>query len=218
MMRTYKELVNGVLTRLREDAVATVAAGDAYVQIVADYVNDAKRTVEDAWRWNGLRRVVEFTTVEGQQDYSLTDSGNYAIIDTVLNTTTTGYLGNQTLKAMRYRDAVYDGTSSYPTTYALNGIDGNGDVKLRLSPVPIAGQAIQVDLWQRTPDFTSDDDVLVIPDKPVLYHALALAASERGEVGGLTSAELSQVARRYLSDAIALDANMNPADLIWYTE
>jgi hypothetical protein len=45
---TYLQLVNKVLTRLREDTVSTVSQ-NTYSALVGEFVNDAKRLVEDAW-------------------------------------------------------------------------------------------------------------------------------------------------------------------------
>ena len=44
---TYLQLVNSVLRRLREDEVDTVDQ-NSYSKLIGEYVNDAKRAVEDA--------------------------------------------------------------------------------------------------------------------------------------------------------------------------
>ncbi len=51
---TYLNLVNNVLRRLREEEVTSVQ-GSTYSKMVGDFVNDAKRMVEDAWDWSALR-------------------------------------------------------------------------------------------------------------------------------------------------------------------
>ena len=58
---------------------------------------------------------------------------------------------------------------------------------------------------------------MLVPGKPVVYTALAMAARERGEVGGQTAAELFALAGTYLSDAIAWDSSLNDLDNIWMT-
>ena len=45
---TYKELVNGVLRRLRESEVTSVQT-NAYSKLIGDLINDAKDLVESAW-------------------------------------------------------------------------------------------------------------------------------------------------------------------------
>jgi hypothetical protein len=52
---------------------------------------------------------------------------------------------------------------------------------------------------------------------PVIHLAVALAARERGETGGTSTAEYFKMADTYLSDAIAQDAGRHPEELIFYT-
>ena len=51
---TYLDVVNNVLRRKREEEVASVSS-NTYSKMVGDFVNDAKRTVEDSWDWSALR-------------------------------------------------------------------------------------------------------------------------------------------------------------------
>ena len=99
--------------------------------------------------------------------------------------------------------------------YAYDGTDNEGNVSLRFDPVPEAGIVIHVLGHQVLPDLKEDTDILRLPDQPVLYYALALAARERGEVGGQTATELFGMASQYISDAIALDANLSPTEKTW---
>ena len=50
---TYLELVNDVLVRLREPVVTTVSE-TTYSALIGKFVNDAKRSIEDAFAWNVL--------------------------------------------------------------------------------------------------------------------------------------------------------------------
>ena len=55
---TYLQLINNVLTRLRENPTTqeVVDIGqDVYINFIGTTVNDAKARVEDAWQWSGLR-------------------------------------------------------------------------------------------------------------------------------------------------------------------
>jgi hypothetical protein len=74
---TYLELVNKVLTRLREDTVTTVDYND-YSTLIGEFVNDAKKEVESAWLWSCLTEYATVTAdgVSGdfQIDGTLTDS------------------------------------------------------------------------------------------------------------------------------------------------
>jgi len=210
---TYLELVNGVLSRMREDTVTTLAGEtDVVALIVKDFVNDAKRLVEDSHTWNSQRTEWNITTGVGTDSYPLTNSGNYAKIEYILQDT-----GEQLREATLYYIKKNNAGSNKPSSYAINGVDANGDVRLTLHPTPDAAYNFTVTGFQRSADLVLDDDSLSVPAKPVLYYALAYAARERGEVGGQTAAEIFAMANRYLSDAIAWDASLSTLDDIWTT-
>ena len=64
MSKTYLELINNVLSRLREPAVGSVTA-NTYTTLIGQYVNDAKEVVEDSWSWSVLETPVSFSLVAG---------------------------------------------------------------------------------------------------------------------------------------------------------
>ena len=64
---------------------------------------------------------------------------------------------------------------------------------------------------------SSDTDTLAIPSQPVIHMAVALLARERGETGGTSTPEYFAIADKYLSDAIAMDAQKHPEETIFYT-
>ena len=71
---TYLQLVNEVLTRLRESNVSTVTE-TSYSSLIGLFVNDAKRAVEDAWDWSALSTTITIPTVAGTTLYTVTGSG-----------------------------------------------------------------------------------------------------------------------------------------------
>jgi hypothetical protein len=214
---TYLELVNEVLKRLREGAVDSVVSNDDVVaDMVTALVNDAKRTVEDAHTWNALNYEWELSTIADTSLYSLTSAGNYARIGYILTTYGQG-LTETTLQKIRMLKAQPNTVTQQPTYYAVNGLDASGDIRIEVFPKPDGVYPLDVYGFKRQPDLVADDDVLLVPSKPVIYLALALAARERGEVGGQTAAEIFGMASRYLSDAIAWDASLNDLDNIWTT-
>jgi len=103
--------------------------------------------------------------------------------------------------------------------YCVVGRKNEAGYAIRVWPKPDRALPIQDRLtvkgYSTTPDMTKDEDVLVIPSQPVLYYALALAARERGEVGGQTAQELFAMAANYISDAIAIDFNVTPFNNTW---
>ena len=83
---TYLQLVNEVLTRLREPTVQTVTE-NTLSTLVGQWVNDIKRQVNDAYDWDALNTYVDVTTVAGQwTGYSLTGAGQRFRVNDVINT------------------------------------------------------------------------------------------------------------------------------------
>ena len=68
----YIQLVNDVLIRLREPEASSVS-DNAYVKLIARYVNDSKRQVEDAYNWNALSETLSATTTADVFNYVLTE-------------------------------------------------------------------------------------------------------------------------------------------------
>lgn len=83
---TYLQLVNSVLRRLREDEVTTVAQ-NSYSKLIGEFVNDSKRTVEDAYDWTALRTTLTVSTTTDTFNYVLTGSQNRMKILDVINDT-----------------------------------------------------------------------------------------------------------------------------------
>ena len=85
---TYLQLVNKVLVRLRENEVSTVGE-NSYSKLIGEYVNDAKRTVENAWDWTGLRNTLTVDTQANVFNYVLTGADNtIKILDVLLKIST----------------------------------------------------------------------------------------------------------------------------------
>jgi hypothetical protein len=215
---TYLELVNDVLIRMREDTIDSIGGssqaelGDPVAYMVKQFVNDAKRMVEDSHAWNALRDEWVVVTSQGTPTYPLTGSGGRAVLDAVYSAWG-GAIREATLNKIR-KDSLRGGENT-PMYYAIDGTDANGDARIRLSPTPKAAGNFHVYGFKYQDDLQKDTDVLKVPHKPVVYYALALAARERGEVGGQTSTDIFGLAKNYLSDAIALDAASNSLDDIW---
>lgn len=219
--KTYLDLVNAVLVRLREDKVPSVNGNDdVVVELVKEFVNDAKRTVEDAHGWSALAHEwpVDLGTTPSSEGI-LTGSFGSVIIDYVM--TADGYvLRNASLKDINRRLILNGSTTTLaPSQYAVSGKVVNGtqlQTKLRFDCLVDATQSpITVYGYQPQAELTGDFDVMLVPAKPVIYMAEALAARERGEVGGQSAGELLALAKTYISDAIAMDATNSDLDNIW---
>ena len=211
---TYLELVNAVLARLREDQVTTVSgADDVVVELVKSYVNDAKRTVEDSHNWNALSAEWDLAVSAGTDSYVLADSNKSAVLQYVLDDEG-NELRQTTLFDLRKR-ALGSAAGNTPRYYVLDGADASGNIKVRMWPAPIESATYQVHGFQHTAPLANDTDRLLVPAQPVIYFAEAMAARERGDVGGTPAAELLSMAGLYLRDAIARDAVNSEPENIW---
>jgi len=203
---TYLEAINNVLRRLREDEVSTTQE-TSYSGLIGDLVNDAKKLVEDSWTWSALRSTIEVPTVIGQAEYSLTGSGQSAVIKQAMSSSGYGFL---TLNTVPYFDNLYFNqtpASAVPTDYIVSGVDDNDDLKVKVYPQPDAVYTLRFDIAAPQTLLTADATKIKVPYHPVVQMAYAMALRERGETGGQSAAEQFAIADTVLSDAIAFDAN-----------
>jgi len=213
---TYLNLVNNVLRRLREDEVTSVQS-NTYSKMAGDFVNDAKRIVEDSWDWSALRTTLTITTTADIFNYVLTGSQNRIKALNVINDTANVFME---YKTATYFDEVYlvsDPVKGAPKYYSYNGVDSDGDTQIDVYPIPEKEYTLRFNCVQRGADLSADSDALLVPSMPVLHLAIALLARERGETGGTSAPEYFNIANQYLSDAIALDAQKHPEEVIFYT-
>lgn len=209
---TYLNLVNNILRRLREDTVASVTETD-YSTMVGDFVNDAKRIVEEAYQWAALRSDVDVATVASTSSYTLTGVGTDAKVLDVFNEDLGIEVREQSPKWYRRTGAA----SGNPTNFVYDGLDSNGDIKVKLHPTPDDVYTIAFSVCNPQADLSADSDVLLAPDYAVLHLALAMLVRERGETGGTSAAEHFQIADRFLRDAIAREAARHEDELIFFT-
>jgi len=213
---TYLNLMNNVLRRLREDEVTTVTA-NTYSKMVSDYINDAKKIVEESNDWSALRNTIVVSTTASDNSYSLTGADDNVKVMSVINDTQNCFMGYQTkdwFNEQLYINEVVEGAPRY---YTYSGLDSSGDTQVLVSPTPDGVYSLRFDVIKRQADLTSDTDVLLIPAMPVVHLAVALLARERGETGGTSAAEYFVVADKFLSDAIAIDAAKHPEEMVFRT-
>ncbi len=213
---TYLQLVNSVLRRLRENEVSTVSE-TSYSRLVGEFVNDAKRLVEDSYDWTALRTTLTVSTIDTAFNYTLIGSQNKMKILDVINDTSNFFMQYKTSRWMDRAFLINDVPTGTPQFYSFNGVDANGDNGVDLYPKPDAAYQVRFNVVLRTGDFTTDSEILTVPSSPVVQLATALGARERGETGGTSAAELFGLADRTLADAIAFDAAQHPEETIWYS-
>lgn len=212
---TFLEIINGVLSRLREQTVTTNLETD-YSILSGLLVNDAKNQVEQAHEWSALRKTIEFSTVVGQTTYPLTTAFQSAILKSAMNVDNKSYLKRQTKDWMNNFTVLNTAATGDPTSFAYMATDVNNFLQVQLYPTPNKIQTIKFDMVVPQADLADDTTRLTIPSQPVIQLAFAMALRERGETGGISAQEQFAVAQRSLGDAISIDAYKYPEELIWY--
>jgi hypothetical protein len=204
------------MRRLREEQATTINESD-YSTLIGDFVNDAKRMVEDAWDWKSLRSDFNVTTVAGTSTYTLTGSGNRLEILHVYDTTNNVELRRLSLADVNKYKVQTDDTNGTIMGYTVSHVDSNGDVVIKLHSTPDEVVSLQIKAVLRPNDLEDDSDRLLVPSAPVVQYAYSFALRERGETGGQGATEQAAFARQELTNAIALDAALSPDELIWDT-
>ena len=215
---TYLELVNKVLTRLREDTVSTVGQ-NSYSSLIGEFVNDAKEFVENAWDWSIYYKQAIETTSNTISTVDLTGTNDYTTIESAFL-----YKSGGITDPLVYRDrawmtdaayqALGSGATGQPKYWTVNRLD-SGELEILLHPRPDATYNLVFNIYDRPDELSADTDTLTVPSKPVIMLATALASRERGETGGTSAQELFAIADKSLADAIAIDANRAPEKLLY---
>ena len=227
---TYKEIINSVLRRLREDTIDSDWSGNLYDSVtISDYqkligelVNDSKKNVESYHDWNALRETFNIKTQSGNMQYTLGDATkgagvSFKVLDVICQDT------GQVLEQVPndwINEQVFplsSNQSGKPTYYAFNGISQAGtdrepDFNIDLFPVPDSVQTISVNIVGAQKELKTASQVLRVPSQPVILGAWARAIAERGEDGGSIS---SAVAADSLNIAVQLDAGNMEYERDW---
>lgn len=217
---TYLDLVNAVMRRLREREVTTVQSSgtaNSYARLIGDFVNEAKSQTEAAWDWSALRNTMTMNTTAGIFNYELNGSQNSFKVLDVWNDTSN--------IEMQYKDAHWftqeflmaDPQQGIPAFYNFNGVSADGDTQVDIYPIPDQAYTIRFNVTKRNLPLVADADETILPTRPIILLATAMAIEERGEDGGTQSVNAYAMARSALADEIALDAARHPEDTIWYS-
>lgn len=211
--KTYLELVNDVLVRLREAEVQTVSQ-TSYSKLISKFINDGKRQVEDAFDWNALRTTIAVNTTIGAYKYTLTGAGiRFKVIDVINDT------DNYKLDAANtsYMNELFlsNPPNAAPQYYNFNGVDSSNDTQVDIFPIPDAVYNIKFNVIKPQDELSSNTDVLLVPNEPVIFYAYARALAERGEDGGLISGEAYQLYLQSLADHVSIESVRVTPDNTW---
>ena len=206
---TLLELVNDVLIRLREPVVTTYNE-TSYSTLIAKFVNDTKRQVEDAFSWNALGQTITISTVAGTYSYGLTGAGQKFQVMDAINATSNIGLTNTTFVDMNRKQNFSVVMTGIPSEYNFDGVDTSYNTKVTLYPRPDGVYSLMFALAVPQATLAADSTVILVPDVVVAQGAYARALVERGEDGGLSSSEAYTLFRSMLSDYIALEGSRYP--------
>jgi hypothetical protein len=210
----YIQLVNSVLRRLRETEVSSVA-DNAYSKLIGEFVNDAKRQVEDAYAWNALSETLTASTATDTFNYVLVGSGQrFRVID-VLNDTSNTIVQNATTRWMNDQFLLTSVQKGSPAYYNFNGTNSNGDTQVDLFPIPNGVYQIRFNVIKPQVALSADSDTLLVPSEPVIFNAAARAIAERGEDGGILAGEMAFIYNQSLADAIAIESGRYIEESAW---
>ncbi len=221
---TFRELINEVLIRLREDTIATDWSGNIndsttvtdYQKVIGSLINDSKRNIESYHDWLILRETKEITTVSGTRNYNL-DSGQEIKIVDVVNQTDGQRLkqaSRQLMNSVRYPT----NNSGYPIYYSFNGADSSNNLKIDLEPIPDTAHTLSFDMVKYQDELKTASTVLKIPDKAVIIGSWMRAVSERGEDGGTQSSVIAMEYKEVLNQAIILDSGNTQYESDWFVD
>jgi hypothetical protein len=183
-----------------------------YSALIGKFVNDAKRQIEDAYTWNCLSQTITVTTTSGTYSYSLTGAGQKFRVMDAINTTSVITLDNIAVSDMNRKLNFGTPSQSIPSEFCFNGLDGSGDTKIDLFPVPSGVFTLLFDLIIPQANLSSDGTTVKVLDYLVAQSAYARALIERGEDGGTNSSEAYALFKGMLSDAIAMESTRYPED------
>ena len=221
---TYRELINEVLIRLREDTILTDWSGNIndsttvseYQKVVGAMINDSKRAIENYHDWLVLRETVNISTVNGTKNYSLSSGQEFKVVDVINNTTGTQLV--QVSRSYLNRQKYPTDPTGEPLYYGFNGADASNNLKIDLSPIPDASETISFDIVKAQDELKTAATVLKVPTKPVILAAWARAIAERGEDGGTQSSIAAEEAGEALKQAIILDSGNTQYENDWYVK
>lgn len=221
MAKTYLDLVNETLIRLRENEVGSVNES-SYSKLVGKFVNDSKEYVENAWVWNALVNPVYVSLSADVREYTLSippesvlvqrpDNPNRSMAYDVSAAFGNGESGGYELcelpqLEMERRRAEFSGVFQRVNQPTMFGVSYGADA----ITVILAEYPTQVRVWalwfkQPQSELVLDTDVISVPWRPVMMYALMQALHERGEEIGEPGNLAQTEADRYLADAVAMD-------------
>lgn len=214
----YRQIINKVLRRLREDTVDADWIGslsensevDSYAQLIGDFINETKVSVEDAWQWSSLRSVVSISTIANTSLYAITGAIDRTKVLQVIDNTNNLQLKQMSDSSFYKFKFTGSQASNAPIAFRLTG------TSIEFYPTPNAVIDIKIHMVLPQNDLTTAAEILTAPELPIVLGAYSLALAERGEDGGTGNNPALVRFNNTLSDAITQDQNRTIDETVWY--
>lgn len=214
-MATFLDCVNGVLRRLRQTEATSVTDTD-YVKLVSDFVNEAKREVEDAWNWSVLRTTKTISTANGTQNYEIPGTNPRSRLLSIYIPSLKRDLVQATQYQMHEWTNLQGTTTGDPQYFSVgNSTAATGVLTIDLWPVPTSVLTVKVDCVVPQADLSAGTDVVYVPSELVIQGAYLRAINERGEDGGRLSEQQADLYRKAVASYISIEAERYGDETTW---
>ena len=235
-------LINKVLLGLRKDqlntATTTLAGGPDYPKLVLQWLNQAKRDVEEAWNWQQQKSSVTVTGVASQWQYTLISSGDsdttvpndsrlvydvteyerFPRVHDVTDSAQTSRLIERPPEFISRSALEFTDTVAEPGYFSVGDLtDADSNMRFQVFPKPagVRSWRLRFYLPQTELSETALTTVLEVPGRPVWLRALFYANQERGEEAGRPGSELDRAAEDALRQEIARQVNDDDLTSRW---
>ena len=216
MAKTLLELTNAVLTRLREPTVAS-STSTTYSSMIAEFVKQATREVEQAHNWIQLRTTIQVPVVVSTINYVLTGAGvDFRVLGVYEDQEDYRLDRAPSYQWMNEKLLANDPASGPPKYWDINGTSA-GDPVINLYPVPDSSYSINFNLVIVS-QLDEDTDFTPVPELPIILRAQFLAIEERGDDQGISLEVLDAQFQNVLSSAVAIDASNYPNESVWFVD
>lgn len=217
--QTFLQVVNKVLVKLREAQVTTFDYSD-YSALISEFVNDAKKEVENAWDWSALRQAVTFTSVIGTRVYDLsadTNEDSRLVYDENDMPMAFDITANTPIQLIEYPEDYIDKqvilqypvqTIDQPVYFSLTQL-GDG-FQINFLETPLTARNYKFFFIIPQEELDDDADVVTVPWRPIRDLALRYALNERGEEIGEPGNSADRRYQETLNAAISIDAKKDP--------
>lgn len=217
---TFLQIINRVLARMREDAVAAHDT-NTYSTLIGTFVNAVKAEIEDAYHWQQLRDTYSVTATPGVSSYALTSSGMNAVIKDGWNTT----VGRKLVAGTNDKfDERFFGVGSGSvqtgdvTEYIPSGLNSDFDLTIDVWPVPTSTNVLKFNVYRPQADYSASADVPLIPQTVLIEGAVAMAMAERGDEGGTAITKQEAFYKDLLASAVTRAQAEDESETDWEVE